>query len=125
VGETGKSIKAVELAASQKDVGEQSRLHSLTLKKANKKRKLVIAGFASYSWKWGSTDCNPCVRPSRADLSYSCFMIRLPILKDELAFLEKLLPDLETRPDLGHLAIEIKKRIDKIRQEIRALQENR
>jgi hypothetical protein len=31
-------------------------------------------------------------------------MIRLPILKDELAFLEKLLPDLETRPDLGHLA---------------------
>ena|SRR6478672_1557157 len=31
-------------------------------------------------------------------------MIRLPVLKDELAFLEKLLPDLETRPDLGHLA---------------------
>jgi len=29
-------------------------------------------------------------------------MIRLPILKDELAFLEKLRPDLETRPDLGH-----------------------
>jgi hypothetical protein len=50
-------------------------------------------------------------------------VIRLPILKDELAFLEKLLPDLETRPDLGHLATEIKKRIDKIRQEIRALQE--
>jgi hypothetical protein len=50
-------------------------------------------------------------------------MIRLPILEDELAFLEKLLPDLETRPDLSHLAIEIKKRIDKIRQEIRALQE--
>ena len=50
-------------------------------------------------------------------------MIRLPILKDELAFLEKLLPDLETRPDLGNLAIEIKKRIDRIRQEIRALQE--
>jgi hypothetical protein len=48
-------------------------------------------------------------------------MIRLPILEDELAFLEELLPDLETRPDLGHLAIEIKKRIDKIRQEIRAL----
>jgi hypothetical protein len=48
-------------------------------------------------------------------------MIRLPILEDELAFLEKLLPDLETRPDLVHLAIEIKKRIDKIRQEIRAL----
>jgi hypothetical protein len=49
-------------------------------------------------------------------------MIRLPILKDELDFLEKLLPDLETRPDLGHLATEIKKRIDRIRQEIRALQ---
>ena len=50
-------------------------------------------------------------------------MIRLPILEDELAFLEKLLPELETRPDLGHLAIEIKKRMDKIRQEIRALKE--
>lgn len=47
----------------------------------------------------------------------------LPILKDELAFLEKLLPDLEARPDLGHVAIEIKQRIDKIRQETRALQE--
>jgi hypothetical protein len=44
-------------------------------------------------------------------------MSRLPILEDELAFLEKLLPDLETRPDLGHLAIEIKKRIEKIRQD--------
>jgi hypothetical protein len=50
-------------------------------------------------------------------------MIRLPILKDELAFLEKLLPELETRPDLGQLAIEMKKQIDKIRQEIRSLQE--
>jgi hypothetical protein len=50
-------------------------------------------------------------------------MIRLPILKDELAFLEKLLPDLETRPDLGYLAIATKDRIDKIREEIRALQE--
>jgi len=52
-------------------------------------------------------------------------MIRLPILKDELAFLEKLSPELETRPDLGHLAIEIKKRIDRIRQEIRTLEENK
>ena len=52
-------------------------------------------------------------------------MIRLPILKDELTFPEKLLPDLETRPDLGHLAIEIKKRVDKIRQDIRALQESK
>jgi hypothetical protein len=51
-------------------------------------------------------------------------MIRLPILKDELGFLEKLLPELETRPDLGHVAIEIKTRIEKIRQEIRVLQEN-
>jgi len=49
-------------------------------------------------------------------------MIRLPILKDELAFLEKLLPDLETRPDLGHVASDVTKRIDKIRQEIRALE---
>jgi hypothetical protein len=49
-------------------------------------------------------------------------MIRLPVLKDELAFLEKLLPDLETRPELGHLAIEFKKRIEKIRREIRALE---
>ena len=50
-------------------------------------------------------------------------MIRLSKLKDELAFLNKLLPDLKTRPDLGLLAIEIKKRIDKIRQAIRARQE--
>jgi hypothetical protein len=35
----------------------------------------------------------------------------LPILKDELAVLEKLLPELETRPDLGHFAIQIKKRL--------------
>jgi len=48
-------------------------------------------------------------------------MIRLPTLKDELTYLEKLLPDLETRPDMGRLAIEVKKRIEKIRQEIRAL----
>jgi hypothetical protein len=49
-------------------------------------------------------------------------MIRLPILKDELAFLEKLLPDLQARPDLGRLASDIKKQIDKIQQEIRALE---
>ncbi len=49
-------------------------------------------------------------------------MIRLTILKDELAFLEKLLPDLETRPDLGRLATEIRLRIEKIRQQIRALE---
>jgi hypothetical protein len=49
-------------------------------------------------------------------------MIRLPILKDELAFLEKLLPDLQTRPDLGQLAAAIKKQIEKIRGEIRAIE---
>jgi hypothetical protein len=49
-------------------------------------------------------------------------MIRLPILKDELAFLEKLLPELETRPDLGHVAIEIKARIEKISREIHTLE---
>lgn len=52
-----------------------------------------------------------------------CLMIRLPILKDELAFLEKLLPELQTRPDLGHLAMEIERRIDRIRQEIRTIAE--
>jgi hypothetical protein len=49
-------------------------------------------------------------------------MIRLPILKDELAFLEKLLPELETRPDLGQLAVEFKKRIAVIRQQIRDIE---
>jgi hypothetical protein len=49
-------------------------------------------------------------------------MIRLPILKDELAFLEKLLPELETRPDLGRLAVEFKKRIAVIRQQIHDLE---
>jgi hypothetical protein len=52
-------------------------------------------------------------------------MIPLPVLKEELAFLEKLLPDLEARPELGHLAIEIKNRIQKIRQEILALERDR
>jgi hypothetical protein len=49
-------------------------------------------------------------------------MIRLPILKDELTFLEKVLPDLETKPGLGHLATEFKERIKTIRQEISALE---
>jgi hypothetical protein len=49
-------------------------------------------------------------------------MIRLPILKDELAFLEKHLPELEGRADLGQLATDFKERISKIRQEIRALE---
>jgi hypothetical protein len=51
-------------------------------------------------------------------------MIRLPVLKDGLAFLEKHLPELEARADLGHVATEFKKRIVEIRQQIRALQEN-
>jgi hypothetical protein len=50
-------------------------------------------------------------------------MIRLPILKDELAYLEKLLPELEMRPDLGQLASDMRVRIERIRQEIRALQD--
>jgi len=49
-------------------------------------------------------------------------MIRLPILKDELAFLEGLLPELETTPGLGHVAISVKAQMEKIRQEIRALE---
>jgi hypothetical protein len=52
-------------------------------------------------------------------------MNRLPVLKDELAFLEKHLPEIEERPDLAHLAVEFKKRIDAIRQQILALQGNR
>jgi hypothetical protein len=49
-------------------------------------------------------------------------MIRLPILKDELAFLEAHLPELEGRADLGHLATDFKKRIATIREEIRTLE---
>ena len=52
-------------------------------------------------------------------------MIRLPILKDELAFLEKHLPELDSRPDLTQLANGIKSRIAKIRQEISALERNK
>jgi hypothetical protein len=50
-------------------------------------------------------------------------MIRLPILKDELAYLEKIFPELETKPGLGQLASDMKVRIERIRQEIRALEE--
>jgi hypothetical protein len=52
-------------------------------------------------------------------------MIRLPILEDELAFLEKHLPELETRPDLAQLAANFRERIEAIRQQIRAIQENK
>lgn len=44
---------------------------------------------------------------------------------DELAFLEKLLPDVEGKPDLGHLAIKIQKRVEKLRQEIRILERDK
>jgi hypothetical protein len=49
-------------------------------------------------------------------------MIRLPILKDELAFLEGLLPELETRPELGQVATAVKAQIEKIRREIHTLE---
>jgi hypothetical protein len=52
-------------------------------------------------------------------------MNRLPVLKDELTFLEKHLPELEARPDLVQLAVEFKKRIEAIRLQIRVLQENK
>jgi hypothetical protein len=52
-------------------------------------------------------------------------MDRLPILKDELAFLEKHMAELETRPDLTHLAAAFRTRIEMIRQQIRALQEQK
>jgi hypothetical protein len=52
-------------------------------------------------------------------------MNRLPVLRDELVFLEKHLPELELRPDLGQLAADFKERIDAIRKQIRALEENK
>jgi DNA polymerase III delta prime subunit len=50
-------------------------------------------------------------------------MERLPVLKDELAFLEKQLPQVERRSDLTELSVEFKKRIEVIRQQIKAIQE--
>jgi hypothetical protein len=50
-------------------------------------------------------------------------MERLPVLKDELAFLEKQVPQLERRSDLTELSVEFKKRIEVIRQQIKAIQE--
>jgi hypothetical protein len=52
-------------------------------------------------------------------------MIRLPVLKDELAFLDKHLPEIEERPELAHLATQFKERIELIRQQILALQGNK
>jgi hypothetical protein len=52
-------------------------------------------------------------------------MNRLPVLKDELTFLEKHLPEIELRPEMAHLATEFKQRIELIRQQILALQGNK
>jgi hypothetical protein len=49
-------------------------------------------------------------------------MIRLPVLKDELTFLEKHLPELEQRAELVQLAAEFRKRIAGIREQIRVLE---
>lgn len=49
-------------------------------------------------------------------------MNRLPVLRDELAFLEKHLPELELRPDLVKVAADFKERIDLIRKQIRDLE---
>ncbi len=48
----------------------------------------------------------------------------LRLLKDELNFLVKQLPELEIRPDLGHVAVEFKKRIDEVRKQIKDLEQN-
>jgi hypothetical protein len=45
----------------------------------------------------------------------------LRMLQDELAFLQKHLPELESSPDLAHVAVEFKKRIDTVRQQIKTL----
>jgi hypothetical protein len=55
----------------------------------------------------------------RSAVAWGDLMIRL---KDELAFLEKQLPELERRADLAQLADEFKKRIANIRREIHALE---
>ena len=52
-------------------------------------------------------------------------MNRLPILKDELDFLEKHLKALEESPELYQLANHVKERIRKIRQEIQAIEEQK
>jgi hypothetical protein len=46
----------------------------------------------------------------------------LTVLKEELAFSQKHLPELESSPDLAHVAVEFKKRIDTVRKQIEALQ---
>jgi hypothetical protein len=39
-------------------------------------------------------------------------------LKDEMAFLQKYLPEIEVQPDMAHVAIEFRKRIIEIRERI-------
>jgi prefoldin subunit 5 len=46
------------------------------------------------------------------------------LLRDEMEFLKKHLEDLESRPELGNLAAEIRQRIDTLRRQLRALQDN-
>jgi len=78
----------------------------------------MAAGVTDRLWNWKPTSSG-----GRKDKQLEEIpMIRLPILKDELAFLEKLFPELETRPDLGRLAVEFKKRIAVIRQQIHDLE---
>jgi hypothetical protein len=47
---------------------------------------------------------------------------RLSELKDELAFLQKRLPEFQDRPALGRLATEFLKQIAMIRAEIKTLE---
>jgi hypothetical protein len=49
-------------------------------------------------------------------------MDRLSTLKQDLAFLEQRLPELEDRPELERLVIEFKKQMEAIRHEIRSLE---
>jgi hypothetical protein len=52
-------------------------------------------------------------------------MIRLPVLKDELAFLEKHLPELEERPELIRLVTDFKGRIAQIREQIQNIEKQK
>ena len=48
----------------------------------------------------------------------------LQVLQDELTFLQKHLPELESSPDLAHVAVEFKKRIEEVRKQINDLEQN-
>lgn len=66
----------------------------------------------------------PRSRPSetRGDLAYSFVMDRLSKLREELAYLEQRLPELEERPELDRLVSEFKKQMAAIRHEILSLE---